>query len=397
MKQFEYLEHQFLNEQMADIHFNLNVGQKTEKIPAHKILLAASSRKFGKLFSENVDLKEININGVSSQSAFLEFLRAFYTKCPEGNYTIRNVVAVLALAREFDVGFCTRTCQKFLVQNLPDTELCAGYAVAYQFDLHFLKAYCQLEINSKKAVALSSKAFFECDSPVFYDLLENLRIVDCQEAEVVLNACLFWVQKQREKPGVDALDIQKHLIWLSKHFDDTMSVNGSFQAYAKEHINHIFTSNALINLPSVDSQNPLVIVRLFKMMLATQICSKNDTIQIELKCTKKIVLSGIAFATVCGYPRGTVSVSIRCDEGESQLVVQKFQLKPNSCMPKNVVHIEGGVVLESNRVYIIGVKLKVDTTYYRSLLIENQFNQNDLAITFKNYKPDIFSHFMLNY
>lgn len=395
MEHCKYLEQQFLNEKTADIFFIINAG----KIPAHKVILAASSLKFEKQFNEIVDLKKIEINNVTS-TAFREFLYAFYAKHPEKTYTIENIVSVLRLAREFDVSFCTSTCERFLVQNLSGNQLCFGYCVAIHFHLCNLKAHCQQQIDMNKAVALTSQAFSECDSHVFYDLLSNIKIRHSNEIRLVWDACLFWVQIQCGKSGVDPSNVGKHLELLSKHFGDIVSENEDFHTYAKEHYKHLFTSNALIiSQPAqtqFENQNELMVVRLLETMLATQICSTKDEVKIELESTKKIILSGIAFSTVSGSPRGKLSVSICREEGESLLTVQNFNLKPKSYEPRNFIVIDGGVLLEPNQIYTIRVDLHQDVVYYRSYTIENHFNQNGLNISFKNHKPDIFSHFLFN-
>lgn len=390
MEHCKYLEQQFLNEKTADIVFIINSGKE---IPAHKVILAASSQKFEKQFNEYDGLKKIEINNVSSTAAFREFLYAFYAKHPEKNYTIENIVSVLHLAREYDVGFCTSTCEQFLVQNLLGSQLCFGYSVAIEFKLCNLKAHCRLQIDMKKADAFTSQSFFAFDSNVFYDLLSNITIHQSNEIKLVWDACLYWVQIQRGK--VDSSNIGKHLALLSKHFGDIVSENEDFHTYANEHYKHLFaSSNALIiSQPVETGQQQFMVARLLDTMLATQICSHA---KIELESTKKIVLSGIAFSTVFGSPRGNLSVCIikRREEGESLLIVQNFNLKPKSNEPRNFVNIDGGgVLLEPNQVYSIRVDLHQDVVFYRSYTIENNFNQNDLNINFIAHKPDIFSHF----
>lgn len=122
-----YLEKQFLNENTADIAFILNDGSQ---IVAHKVILAASSLKFGTQFNEITDLKQIEINDASS-AAFREFLYSFYSPHPEKMFKIENIVSVLQLARAFHVQFCTDTAEFFLIKNLTSDQLCLGYIHIY--------------------------------------------------------------------------------------------------------------------------------------------------------------------------------------------------------------------------------------------------------------------------
>lgn len=396
MDHCKYLEQQFLNEKTSDIIFIVNDGRK---IPAHKVLLAASSLKFEKQFNETVNLKKIEINNVSS-AAFREFLYAFYSKHPEKNYTIENIVLVLDLARAFDVGFCTDTCEKFLIQNLTGNQLCSGYCIANEFQLGNLKLHCQQKIDMRKAEAFTSQSFFACSSRIFYDLINNITIRHSNEIKLIWDACLYWVQIQCGNPDNDSSIIANHLETLSKRFGGIVAENEDFETYAKQHYKHLFTSNALIDSQphqaEFKNQHQWMVVRLLDTMLATQICSTNDVAKIELNCTKEVVLSGIAMSTVSGSPRGELSVSVRREDGESLLIVQNFNLTPKPHEPKNFVAIDSGVMLKPNRTYTIRVKLHQDVAYYRSYTVKSHSNQNDLNILFKNYKPDIFSHFLFN-
>lgn len=396
MEHLKYLEQQFLNEQTADVIFHINTGKGTAKIPAHKVLLAASSKVFEKRFNETTNLKQIEINNVTPD-AFREFLYAFYAKHPEKNYTIPNMVSVLQLARAFAVDHCTSTCEKFLVVRLADNELIFGYGVATEFQLSDLKKHCLIQINTKKAAVLTSQVFFQCDTRIFYDLVCNLTIQHSNEIILVWNACLYWIEVEI---GKNPINMEKHLEFLIKQFGD------DFQTYAKKHYGHLFTTghHTLPNLqpiqPQYEIKNELMVVRLLQTMLATQICSANDAIEIELKCTKKIALTGIAFATVSGSPRGKFSINICRDEGESLLIEQNLTSKSKTFdEPKNFIAIEGGgggIILESNKSYIVRVDLHKDVVYYRSYAVKNHFVQHDLGITFTTYKRDIFSHFLFS-
>lgn len=400
MEHCKYLERQYLNEHTADFVFIINEGKQSTKIPAHKVILAANSQKLEKQFNEVADSKTITINSVAPK-AFKEFLYAFYAKHPEKIYTIANVGSVLHLARAFDFSFGLSSCEKFLLDNLSDGQMCFGFCVAKKFELCQLKAHCQLQINKKKAVALKSQAFFAYDADVFYDLLSNLMICGSDEIKLVWNACLFWVQIQRGKPGVDASNIQKHLELLCNHFVGIGLENEDFQTYAKVNYKDLFISNALIDTQPVQRQlecrDKFVAVRLLDTMLATQICSTNDPVKIELKSTKRIILNGLAFSTVTGSPQGNLSIAKHCDEGDLLLTVQNLRPKLKVHHPRNVIAIERSVILEPNQFYTISVELSQDVVYYRSYSIQNNFNKNGLDITFKMYSGrDIFSHFFFS-
>lgn len=395
MEHPKYLEQQFLNERTADVIFNINTGKGIAKFPAHKVILAASSKVFDNRFNEIIDLKQIEINYVSP-AAFREFLYTFYSKQPEKNFKIENIVSILDLARVFDFGFCTSTCEQFLVNSLTDDALLFGYSVAIQFQLNSLKQHCQRKVNMRKITVLTSKKFFDCNEHIFYELVRNLADFHQNEVVLVWDACLYWIQVESGKRQVN---IKDYLDFLSKTFSGLVSEGGDFQTYAKKHYEHLLTSNALVNLQLFQTQfkNPLVVVRLLQTMLATQICSTNDAIEIELKCTKKIILTGIAFATVSGSPCGKLKVSVRRDNDVVVLAEQNLTSKLKLLdKPKNFVGLDAGIILEPNQTYIARVILCKDVVFYRSYSTKNHFVQKDFDLTFACSKSDIFSHFFFN-
>lgn len=248
--------------------------------------------------------------------------------------------------------------------------MCLGYCIAIEFQLVKLKAHCWQRIDEKTADA------FPWDT------------------------CVNWVHIQCGKSNIDSSKIGKHLAMLSKHFGDNAIKNGDAETHAKPHHKQLSTNDALISSRSfhaeIESRQQFMVARLQGTMLATQICSTNDTVKIELKCTKEIILSGVAFSTVSGSPRGKLSVSFCRDEDESLLVAQNFNLTPKSFEPRNFVALGDGVVLKPNQTYSIRVELHQSVVFYRSYTIKNHFSQNDLNISFKSFKPDIFSHLLFN-
>lgn len=406
MTHCKYLEGQFLNEATADVIFLCDGDGR--KIVAHKVILSASSLKFEKTFNENIHLKKMEINNIKS-AAFLEFLYSFYATNPEKNYSMENIISVLQLARTFDAGFCkgniteiiwpefrpsptkragsgrgsietsdshfskififfcTDTAEKFLIAKLTSDQLCLGYCIAIEFQLLKLEAHCWRQIDKKVAEA------FPWES------------------------CINWVQVQCGKLNDGSSKIAKHLAAL-KHVGDNTVENG--QTYEKQHGEHHIASNTLLNAQphhaEIEGRHRLMAVRLLDTMLATQICSTSDAVKIELKCTKAVILSGVAFSTVSGSPRGKLSVSFCRNGGESVLVAQNFNLMPTSYEPRNFVAIGDGVVLKPNMKYSIRVELHKDVVFYRSRTVKNHYSQNDLEVSFECSKPDIFSHLLFN-
>ena len=82
---------------MTDV--NINVGDKQFK--AHKLILGSSSEYFNKLFSDNSDLKEINIDDVDPD-LFENFLKVIYGVDTEVESILDNL-NIIVLAESFNL------------------------------------------------------------------------------------------------------------------------------------------------------------------------------------------------------------------------------------------------------------------------------------------------------
>lgn len=106
----------YLNAETADVYFVIGGQQPSERVPAHKCILAASSPVFRAMFYEPLkeedDIKIVN----TSAEAFKEFLRVLYFV--GGEINVKNVHEVLRLGIMYDVDACVKKCDTFLLDKL---------------------------------------------------------------------------------------------------------------------------------------------------------------------------------------------------------------------------------------------------------------------------------------
>lgn len=438
MEHLRYLESQFLNDEFgSDIQFIIERDLKTDKIPAHKVILAAGSLILAKRFAEYRDMKKIEIEN-ATPAAFKEFLFTFYSKFPEKNFTIVNAPEVLNLARTFQAVHCFKSSERFLLKNLSTEQMFFGFSIACEFALHDLKIFCQKQINENKRDTFVTSSFFGCTEDILYDILESITVNDPDDIKVVFGACMKWTEKQCILKSMDSGDMNVRRYMLGKCFNQIQSIvskdgeflNGSMNLYAgffqnveKIHIQNdekqvedneyemerncaVVCNDTKIDLSATIfynqdiNQNEVVDMlefgRFNETILSPQTWYANDPIIIELHSTKQIALNGIAFSTVTGMPRGKLCIGVRCDDGETILIEQQLNSKANRCEPRNFIEIEN-VVLEPYKDYVIKAILSKDTVYRSSRRVANTFNANDFTITFKVIsRRDTFSHFFFN-
>lgn len=122
----------YLEEHSADVHFLVkdNKGE-VERIPSHKILLAAASDTFYRMFYGD-GKEKCNVTIVDASTlAFKEFLQCFYFE--RVKLTVENVGEVMYLCEKYGIGQCKAACTKLLLSNLTADNVCRVYPMCAGF------------------------------------------------------------------------------------------------------------------------------------------------------------------------------------------------------------------------------------------------------------------------
>lgn len=197
-------ENSYLNEKYADVFFLCNDNNATERrIPAHRPILASSSKKFDSLFDEMcTEEKEIKIVDATFD-VFKQFIQFFYLT--EVLISISNVSDVIKLAEKYDIAekyAVYDACEQSLIEQSTIKDICTVLDLAITFNRSKLKSHCIQQINQKTSAVLSSKSFLRCSRQTLKCILETAGINSI--ASMVFDACIVWATYACERDEIDS-------------------------------------------------------------------------------------------------------------------------------------------------------------------------------------------------
>ncbi|KAM9477458.1 BTB/POZ domain-containing protein 6-A [Clarias gariepinus] len=199
----------FNNERMADVHFIVGPPGATEKIPAHKYVLAVGSSVFSAMFYGDLaeENSEIQIPDVEP-AAFLILLKYLYTD--EIELEAETVVGTLYAAKKYLVSALVRACVRFLESRLEAGNAFALLSHSYALDESELVQSCWRVIDAQAELALRTDGFLQLDSGT----LENVLRRDSLNANesAVLQAVLAWAEAECQRRGTSATASNKRAV-----------------------------------------------------------------------------------------------------------------------------------------------------------------------------------------
>jgi len=164
----------FNNELMADIQFIVGSPGQTQKIPAHKYVLATGSSVFYAMFygglAENKN--EVEVPDVEP-SAFLTLLKYLY--CDEIHLEADTVLATLYVAKKYIVPHLARACVTYLETSLTAKNACLLLSQSRLFEEPDLMQRCWEVIDAQAEMALRSEGFVDIDQHKINPTLTTLQ------------------------------------------------------------------------------------------------------------------------------------------------------------------------------------------------------------------------------
>lgn len=225
----------YLDAATADVFFVF--GNNNERIPAHKVLLAAKSDVFKAMFfgelKEKGDIKIVD----ASAAAFKEFLRFFY--CTEIDPTTENAPNVLKLADKYNVPACCDFYEKLMGDTITNDNVCFVYGLALLYKRSGLKELCEQRIVEATESVLKSQSFLKCDRSVLQAIL-NLDELECTEMDVFV-AFMEWTKRAANETNLTKEMVQKYLGDLFYQFRFKLMSFSSFVTLLPTY-GHLFTS-----------------------------------------------------------------------------------------------------------------------------------------------------------
>lgn len=198
----------YLDSETADVHFVFgSVDGVIQRVPAHKILLAAASDVFKAMFYGPLkETADVAVDGVSAES-FETFLQLFYNtkiKLSKG-----SVADVMNLADKYNVTKCSEMCVQFLKAALTNDDICAGLTLAIIYGQTELIDHCDRQIMLNTKAIFKSDSFLHCGRRTLAHIM-RMNLLSCSEPEV-FEACISWVKSNSEQVIVTKDLIQEHL------------------------------------------------------------------------------------------------------------------------------------------------------------------------------------------
>ncbi|XP_027238492.1 BTB/POZ domain-containing protein 6-B isoform X2 [Penaeus vannamei] len=190
------------NELMADVHFVVGqpgTGRSTQRIPAHKYVLAVGSSVFYAMFYGGLKSEdEIQVPDVEP-SAFLTLLRYLY--CDEIRLEPDTVLATLYAAKKYLVPHLAQQCVKFLEVSLTARNACLLLSQSRLFEEPELMTRCWEVIDAQAEMALQSDGFVDIDFPTLTSVLSR-ETLNCREI-ILFEAALSWAEAECTRQEID--------------------------------------------------------------------------------------------------------------------------------------------------------------------------------------------------
>lgn len=182
----------------GDVVFIVN----TERIHAHKCILAALSPKYKtQFYGSQPDVGEIPVKDISA-AAFKVFIRFFYGKST--NLTFENITEILNLAKLCLVDRFVNKCGTFLKDSINANNVCWVYRLAMLYDLKWVRAKCEGVIRSNVPRLFKNPDFLRCEQIVLVEILK-IEPLNCEETDI-LKGCIHWAHVACQRALLNASD-----------------------------------------------------------------------------------------------------------------------------------------------------------------------------------------------
>uniref|UniRef100_A0A8C5HLY2 BTB/POZ domain-containing protein 6-B-like n=1 Tax=Gouania willdenowi TaxID=441366 RepID=A0A8C5HLY2_GOUWI len=189
----------FNNELMADVHFIVGPLGASQKIPAHKYVLAVGSSVFCAMFYSDLAEEEsaIHIPDVEP-AAFLILLKYMYSD--EIDLEADTVLATLYAAKKYIVPALAKACVTFLETSLEAKNACVLLSQSRLFEEPELTQRCWEVIDAQAELALLSEGFCEIDLQTL-DIILRRETLNTKEA-VVFEAVMNWASAECKRQSL---------------------------------------------------------------------------------------------------------------------------------------------------------------------------------------------------
>lgn len=253
----------------------------TERIIAHKSVLAALSPKYDAQFYGNQPDEGVVIVKDITPAAFEEFIKFCYIE--DANLTVDNIEEILNRANQSLINHIVTRCGLFLINALNKRNICWVYRLALLYDIKAVEDLCVHRIRSYLPQIFKTTDFLECDHNVLIQILD-FKTVNCTEVDI-FEGCLSWAQAECQRQDIDDSDSKNlravlrsaidHIRFRSMNINQFVQLNKKYDGFfSAEEFREI--TNIIVDIGACTSQNFNQTTRGFGSFLATSSEEEDD-------------------------------------------------------------------------------------------------------------------------